>query len=184
MIHRVFILFITALLLSTIVLAQQPSQGSRSSSSNPNNTFPGSSDQEINLPDEMRSRLIIERLEGEHKKFVEDVKKLDELSSEVTRSFIERKLLSSEDLKKLGSIEKLARRILSHAGGNQVDDKSDDSSQIPLNEAIEKLNVAVAGIKKVALTETRHVVSAAVIGNSNEIIDLTRAMRRSQKQNN
>ena len=87
-----------------------------------------------------------------------------------------------EDIKKLGSIEKLAKRILSHAGGSQVDGNKDESAQLSIPEAIEKMNVAVASIKKSALSETRNVVSAAVIGNSNEVIELTRTIRRSQRQ--
>lgn len=184
MTRSVFFLFITVLLFSINVSAQSSTQRPRLPDSDPGETFPKNSDQHSNLPDEMRIRLIIERLEGEHKKFVEDVKELDELSNEVNRSYDERQLLSPEDLKKLANIEKRARRILSYAGGNQVEDKSNNSAQLPLGEALDKMCTAAASIKKFVIKETRHIVSAAVIGSSNEIIDLTRAIRRSWKQNN
>jgi hypothetical protein len=182
MILRVLIPVIALLLSPFVVPAQQSRQINRPPLPNPDSSSGERGAQDIDLPDEMRVRLLIERLEGEHKKFIEDVMKLDEMSSEITRSYNERRLLMPEDIKKLGSIEKLAKRILSHAGGSQVDGKKGESAQLSISEAIEKMNVAVAAIKKSALSETRHVVSAAVIGNSNEVIELTRAIRRSQRQ--
>ena len=182
MVFRVIIPFIVILLSPLIVPAQQSRQMNRPPLPNPDGSPAERGAQDIDLPDEMRVRLLLERLEGEHKKFIEDVMKLDELSSEVARSYNEKRLLMPDDMKKLGSIEKLAKRILSHAGGNQVDGDKAESAQLSISEAIEKMNVAVAGIKKSALSETRHVVSAAVIGNSNEVIELSRIIRRSQRQ--
>jgi hypothetical protein len=135
--------------------------------------------QDINLPPEMRSRLAIERAEDEHRKFMEDVRKLDEMSSEVTSSYRENKRLSSDDLKKLSTIEKLARRILTHAGGSEVGDN--DLKKLSTAAAIERMSVAAAAIKTNLMAETRHVMSASVIGNSNEIINLAQSIRRAKK---
>jgi len=135
-------------------------------------------EQDDGLPDEMRSRMANERLENEHKKVIDDVEKLNELSEEVAKSFGEHKLVSSDDIKKLRAIEKLAKHVLSHCGGEEA---SDDSDHLTLPDAIDKLKTATANIEKDMKTGTRFVVSAVVIANSNEVINLTRFIRRSLK---
>jgi hypothetical protein len=135
--------------------------------------------QDIELPAEMRARLAIERAEDEHRKFVDDVKKLDELSNEVANNYREKSNLSPDDMKKLGSIEKLAKRVLSRAGGTGVEDE--ELKNLPLPEAIERMSTAASSIKKSLMVETRHVISATVIGYSNEIINLTQVIRRAKK---
>jgi hypothetical protein len=134
------------------------------------------------MPAEMRIRLAIERAEGEHRKILEDVKKLSDLSSEVSSAYHDRARLTSDDLKKLANIEKLAKRILSHAGGNEVDDKSPDIEDLPLAEAIDHLSTAASKIRNDMTAQTRHIVSASVIASSNEVINLSQLIRRRQKK--
>ncbi|HXG63948.1 MAG TPA: hypothetical protein VNO70_02505 [Blastocatellia bacterium] len=141
----------------------------------------GDSAQDINLPPEMRARLAIERAENEHRKVLEDVKKLSLLSSEVAKSYKELGSLSSEELKKISNIEKLAKRILSHAGGDEVDDKSAEAKQMTIAAAVEQIHEAAEKISQNMTAETRHVVSATVIANSNDIINLAQFIRRASK---
>ena len=140
-----------------------------------------SSDQEQDdgLPDEMRSRMTNERLENEHKKVLDDVEKLNGLSDEVAKSFGEHKQVSADDIKKLRAIEKLAKHVLTHSGGEETSD--DTVGHLTLPDAIDKLKTAAANIEKDMKTGTRFVVSAVVIANSNEVINLTRFIRRSLK---
>lgn len=133
------------------------------------------------LPAEMRKRMARERAENEHRKVLEDVKKLDDLSSEVVREYRERGKLSPEEMKKITQIEKLAKRILSGVGGNEVEDKG-ETPPVSIAEALDQLNTAVTSIRKSMMTETRFVVSAMVIANSNEVINLAQFIRRNQKQ--
>jgi hypothetical protein len=130
---------------------------------------------EDGLQQDMRIKMAIARAEGEHKKLLEDVEKLSSLSSDIAKGYSEHKRLSSDEIKKLSTIEKLARRVLSNSGGDEVDQKSD---QMPLSDAIDKLNTTAASIKKEMTAETRFVVSATVIANSNEVISLTRFIRQ------
>jgi hypothetical protein len=106
---------------------------------------------------------------------------LSNLSSEVTRDYGERKRLSSDDLKKLGTIEKLAKRVLTQSGGEEVDPKSNEIEHLVLADAIDLLGTTVANIRKEMTAETRFVVSATVIANSNEVINLSRFIRRARK---
>ncbi len=176
------LLWASLLILSVLLsLSAQTSRPVTRQSQPPAETPPEhrASDQDIELPAEMRARLAIERAEGEHRRFVNDVNKLEELSTEVAKNYREKNSISTEDLKKLGSIEKLARKVLSHAGGSAVEDE--ELRSLPLPEAVERMSAAAASIKKNLMAETRHVVSATVIGYSNEIINLAQMIRRVKK---
>lgn len=176
-------LLILSALLSLAAQTTRPSTGRPIAGQSQPPTEPPpehrATDQEIELPAEMRARLAIERAEGEHRRFVNDVNKLDELSTEVVKNYREKNSLSSDDLRKLGSIEKLAKKVLSHAGGSAVEDE--ELRKLPMPEAIERMSAAAASIKKNVMAETRHIVSATVIGYSNEIINLAQIARRPKK---
>ncbi|HEV8487998.1 MAG TPA: hypothetical protein VGV87_31045 [Blastocatellia bacterium] len=140
------------------------------------------SDQESNLPEEMRIRMAIERADGEHRKILEDVKKMSELTDEVSTAYGDRAQLSPDDVKKLSTIEKLAKRVLTHAGGSEVDDKSHDTESLSLGDAFHHMCAAVSRIKNDMTEQTRHIVSAVVIASSNEVITMTHLIRRKQKK--
>jgi len=133
------------------------------------------------LPEEMRVRMEIERADAEHKKVLEDADKLNELSDEVQKGFQQNGRLSVDDVRKVGTIEKLAKRILSHAGGDLIDDKTARPGQMSIDEALTQLGTAAASIKKEMKTETRFVVSASVISHSNEVINLAQFIRHLNK---
>jgi len=122
---------------------------------------------------------MIERAEHEYHKFLDDVDKLSDLAGEVAKGYQEHSRLSSEEVKKVGTIEKLAKRILSHAGGDAVGGAK--PSQLTMAEAVAQMNTTAATIKKSITAETRYVVSATVIANSNEMIGLAQFIRRNQK---
>jgi hypothetical protein len=147
----------------------------------PETRTPAEDQENSRLPDDMRIKMAIARAEEDHKKVLEDVEKLSDLSSEIAHAYDERKSLSSDDMKKLGTMEKLAKRILTHAGGEEVDSKSDSTENLVMEQAIDMLSTTVANIKKEMSGETRFVVSATVIANSNEVINLSRFIRRAKK---
>jgi hypothetical protein len=138
-------------------------------------------EQDMNLPEEMRIRLAIERADSEYRKALEDAEKLNDLSVEVAKTYRERGQLSADEIKKLGTIEKLAKRILSQAGGDEVDDKAEKTAQKSVADAVDQLSNTAAKIKDSMKTQTRFVVSAAVIASSNEVINLAQYIRHSQK---
>jgi len=140
-----------------------------------------SEQQEVSLPEEMKSRMEIERADKEHQKLVDSAKQLGELSAEVAKNFRETSKLDSQELKKLASIEKLARKILTDSGGEQTNDKSDQDEKLTLSEAVERLNSASADVAESVTKGTRFVVSAAVISNSNQVIRLAQFIRRAEK---
>ncbi|HEU4389628.1 MAG TPA: hypothetical protein VFV34_17620, partial [Blastocatellia bacterium] len=130
-----------------------------------------------NLPPEMSARLAIERAEGEHRKILETANQVGDLTAEIRQRYSERGNLNSDDLKKLGTVEKLAKRILDHSGGELVSDNEGKPEQISLATALEQLSTAGANVKKNICANTRFVVSASIIADSNEIIHLAQLIR-------
>jgi hypothetical protein len=137
--------------------------------------------QDVSLPEEMKTRMEIERADKEHQKLVVSAKQMGDLSAEIAKSFKETARLDGPELKKLASIEKLARKILSDSGGEQFNDKSDQDEKITPAEAVERLSAAAADVATSISKSTRFVVSAAVISNSNEVIHLVQYIRRVEK---
>ena len=158
--------------------AVKPVPRPRNNNSNINNE---QSLQDLNLPPDMRARLAIERAEHLHREALKDAEKLNVLTAEVARIYRERGRLSNEEFKKVGEIEKLAKSVLNHAGGSKVGGKSNESQKMSMGEAIDKMSVAAASISESMTTETRYVVSAKVIGLSNEVIHLAKFIRRTKK---
>lgn len=178
MIRRYWLLAIFILLFACAATAQTTRPAPR----HPETRTPDDDGQDMNhLPDEMRVKMAIARAEEDHKKVLEDVEKLSNLSDEIAKGFGERKQLSSDDIRKLGTIEKLAKHVLTQSGGDEVDQRSDEIGRMSVADAIDALSTTVANIRKEMTTETRFVVSATVIANSNEVIRLSRFIRRGKK---
>ena len=135
------------------------------------------------IPEEMRIKMEIARADEEYKKTLEDADKLSSLSTEVTHAFHGAGKLAGDDLKKLGTIEKLAKRILTQAGGDEVGNNSADLQSKPLNDALDQLSAAADRVQKSIKEQTRFVVSATVISNANDIIHLAQHIRRIAKAN-
>ncbi|HKA22335.1 MAG TPA: hypothetical protein VKN18_28915, partial [Blastocatellia bacterium] len=189
MVRRFCLLAIFSLVFSAVAIGQAARPPAQTKTLPPppppaTQKLPDNNNQEMtHMPEEMRIKMAIARAEEDHKKILEDVEKLSDLSDEVVKDYGDTKQLSGDDVKKLGTIEKLAKRILTHAGGAEVDAKNGVNEQLPLADAIDMLGTSVANIKKEMTAETRFVVSATVIANSNEVISLSRLIRRSKKTN-
>ncbi len=184
MAKRVFLPIAFLLLAAMSAAAQSPTQVQRRPSvpPPPSIPFPGASDQEnSHMPDEMRIRMEIARADADYKKTLDDADKLSALSTDVARVFRDTGKLNGDDLKKVGTIEKLAKRILSQAGGDEVGDQSSDLQRKPVNDALDQMSNAADKVQRCIKEQTRFVVSAAVISNANEIIQLAQHIRRSLK---
>ena len=171
-------LFITALVVSTGIFAQsRPSVRQQTSPTPPpeNSQYPNESEAGGGMPDEMRVRMLIARRENEYKKVMEQVNQLSDLSDGIAFRFHQQGKLNDVDVKNLSQIEKLARQVLSHAGGDQVEDKDNKPT---LADAVDQIATAAAKIKKDMTAETRYVVSAEVISSTNQVINLSRYVRR------
>jgi hypothetical protein len=170
-----WLLLLSLVLLPSVVWAQSPLPNKIPSPPNPtaDERQDGPS-----LPDEMRTRMAIERAKSEHKKLLDSAKELGTLSSDLEKTYNQTRKLTSDEYKKLSSIEKLAKKILSDCGGSEVGQKSDADERPSLREAISRLKTVAVGVEKKVEAETRFVVSASVIADSNEVIHLAQYIRR------
>jgi hypothetical protein len=181
MLRSFWVLAIFILLLASAATAQAVRPDPKPPPNKTPDKYPDDGQEVSHLPEDMRIKMAIARAEEDHKKVLEDVEKLNNLSTEIVRGYGESKRLSADDIKKLGTIEKLAKRVLTQSGGEEVDQKSDSIEHMPLADAIDLLSTTVANIRKEMTAETRYVVSATVIANSNEVIGLSRFIRRTKK---
>lgn len=125
---------------------------------------------------EMRARLEIERAEKLRRENLERAREVAQLGTELRDAFISHKTLDRAEVKKLERLEKLTRRIRSEAGG------SDDEE--PLKDAPSGMEVAMtriaeisAGLRKGVEKTPRLVVSASVIEQANQLLELISFVR-------
>jgi hypothetical protein len=167
------------LFLATVTQAQ---------SSRPNGALPpdrtpattgktDSSDVNFGSPEnEIRDKL---RLKVEKKQYDENVARAREVSQlglQLNESFAAKKLLNSDDGKKLERIGKLTRRIRNEAGGSESDAEVKD---IPgeVEAAVKRLADVADALYKLVEKTPRHVVSTAVIEQANKLIGLVQRLR-------
>lgn len=170
-----FVLIILFLVFSSTAAAQSPD-------------FPNAKERprserdlgpEQDLPPEMRARLEIERRDNSHKKILEEAQRLDDLASGIAKHFQQSGSLSSDDMKDLSTIEKLAKRILDFAGGSE--EKVDNFKPSALGDMLNHLCTLSAKVNNILKTETRHVISATLVADSNETITLVQFIKKNVK---
>ncbi len=160
---------------SSIAIAQSP--GFPTSKERPRSEQDIAAEQD--LPPEMRARLEIERRDNSHKKILEEAQRLDDLASEVAKRFQQAGRISSEDMKHLSTIEKLAKKILEFAGGSE--ERIDDLKPASLGDMLNHLCTLSAKVNSILKTETRHVISATLVADSNEAINVVQFIKKSVK---
>jgi anion-transporting ArsA/GET3 family ATPase len=129
---------------------------------------------------EMLHRAEIRAAEESYKEMLERAAEAASLADQVRASFDKSQSLSREDLKKLERLEKLARKIRGAAGGS--DDKEEQSLPEKLGSAVSRI-AEVSGLLKKSVEKTsRLVISAAVIEQTNELIELVRQIRQKNTQ--
>lgn len=134
-------------------------------------------DSDLGAPgEEILLRAKIKHEEDSHKEVVERAGEMAHIGGEILDSFNKTQSLSSEDLKKLDRMEKLARKIRSNAGASEDVEESEDSPN-QLANAVKRLAEVSNTLNKNVQKTSRLVISAAVIKNSNEVIGLIRRIK-------
>jgi hypothetical protein len=139
------------------------------------------SDHDMGSPEaEILRRAEIRHSEDVHKEMVERADETSQIGGEILASYRRREALGKDDLKKLERMEKLARKIRGGAGGSD-DDAPLENPPAKLETAITRLAELSETLKKSVQKTSRLVISASVINNSNELIELIRHIRSFQK---
>ncbi len=127
--------------------------------------------------EEMLDRAAIRHEEELHKEMVERADEAVQLGDELLASFKKNNSLTRDDVKRLEKLEKLARKIRGAAGGSDDKERS-DSIPDKLGSAISRVAELSGLLKKSVQKTSRLVISAAVIENTNELIELIQHLRQ------
>jgi hypothetical protein len=133
------------------------------------------------LTEELRAKRAIKEAEKDYKQHLDRARELSDLGKDLDESFHKKKLIDSDDNKKLARLEKLTRRIRDAAGGSE--------DEIAVDDAPMDLGVAICRVAKISeslsdkIQKTpRQVISAAVIADANVLLALIRIVRRLTRQ--
>lgn len=136
---------------------------------------------ELGSPEEeILRRAEIRHSEDSHKDMVERADETAQMGDEILSAFKKNRALSKDELKKLEIMEKLARKIRGGAGGSDDDTPLNDPP-VKLEAAVSRLAELSDRLKKNVQKTSRLVISASVIKNSNELVELIRFIRSFQK---
>lgn len=120
--------------------------------------------------------LQLKREKESYQQNIERAKENARLSTEILDALTRNKSIGQEEIKKLGRMEKLSRQIRSNAGGSG--DKFElENPPREIEETVKRLSCLADELNKRLDKTTRHVVSASLIQQTNEMIELIRYAR-------
>ena len=126
--------------------------------------------------DEMMARQDIKAAEKDYQENVDRAREAAQLSTEIRDAYLHNKSFGHTEQKKLERLEKLTRKIRSEAGGSDGDVTIDNvPSQI--EPALARLAEISDKVRKGVEKTPRQVVSASVIEDSNELLEIIRYVR-------
>lgn len=120
-------------------------------------------------------RMQIKREEDEHKKLVEKALQIKEAAEGLNKESGSPHLARTAD-KKLREIEKSAKQIRTESGGAD-DGKQLEAPPKTLADALKRLSDASERLQVSMEKTSRHIVSASVIAETSEIIQLVKIIR-------
>ncbi|HEY6190144.1 MAG TPA: hypothetical protein VIW80_21010 [Pyrinomonadaceae bacterium] len=120
---------------------------------------------------EMRARLEIERQEKLRRENLERAREVAQLGEELRDAFTSHQALDRAEVKKLERLEKLTRRIRSEAGGSDDEEPLEDAPR-GLDVAMTRIAELSGELRKGVEKTPRLVVSASVIEQANQLLEL------------
>ena len=126
---------------------------------------------------EMHARRTIKAAEKDHQETLERAREAGHLGTELRDAYLQNRVLSRADLKKLERLEKLTRKIRSAAGGNDDSDSTLENAPLQLEPALTRLAELSEAMHKGVEKTPRQVVSAFVIERANELLDVISYIR-------
>jgi hypothetical protein len=126
--------------------------------------------------EEMLARRALKYAEKERQDNLLRAREAAQLGAELHDSFLKNKSLTREDFKKLDRLEKVTRKIRSQAGGSDDDEDLKDVPQ-QLDATLSRIAEVSESVRKGVENTPRQVVSAEVIENTNELLEIIRHLR-------
>jgi ribosome-binding protein aMBF1 (putative translation factor) len=126
--------------------------------------------------DEMMARQELKAAEKEYHENIERAREAAQLSTEIRASFLQNKDLGRTELKKLERLEKITRKIRSEAGGSDSE-VTIENPPTQIEPALSRLAEMAEKVRKVVEKTPRQVVSASVIEEANQMLEILRLIR-------
>jgi len=176
MLRQLLLLLISLGLLCTVASAQGSRRIVVKDDDKPTSAQDDSNNPSQDTSQDMLRELEIKRDESSHKQTIERAKESAQLGAELRATFAQQKMLGQDGLKKLGRLEKLARQIRSAAGGTDAEEDLKDPPK-DLTVALARMADLTEELRKCIEKTPRQVVSAGVITQTNELLELIRLAR-------
>lgn len=125
---------------------------------------------------EVIARAMIARSIAAHRENLERAQETASIGAELRDFFASNRLLGRSELRKLERMENLSRRIRGAAGGSDVSIEL-ESEPRDLADALERLAAGADQLHRTVERTPRRVVSATVIEQANELLELIRRIR-------
>lgn len=119
----------------------------------------------------MRARSILKAEKKQYDENVARAREVSELGHQLAETFEAKKMLGSDDVKKLERLEKLTKKIRNEAGGS---DTNPDVKDIPaiMVAAVKQIAELADDLRTLVEKTPRHVISASVIDQANKLLGL------------
>lgn len=128
-----------------------------------------------------------EKAKKDHEELLQRGDELLQLTGQLETAYEQKKGLSSADLEKLETVEKLAEKIRKSMGGDDDDDDNNKVDAATKKNPVEDVGDAVVNLKEMALKlvdelkkTSRFGISAVAIQTSNSVLKLVRFLRLKQ----
>lgn len=128
------------------------------------------------LDDEMRAKRAIKYAEKEHQENLSRAREASELGNSLAAAFKQNNCLGSKDFKTLEKLEKITKKIRTEAGASN-DDFELEKKPADLAAAVDSVAKVSASLSDRVIKTPRRVVSAAIIEESNVLLELIRIVR-------
>lgn len=172
---RPLLFAVTLLLLASPSSYGQDKPTAKPMPTEPPSAEPNKSDPSLTVfgspESEMRARSA---LKAEKKQYDENVARAREgsqLANQVVEAYEAKKMLGSEDGKKLERLEKLTKKIRNEAGGSETDPDVKDIPEV-MAAAVKRVAELADGLRTLVEKTPRHVISASVIDQANKLLGL------------
>lgn len=175
-----FMLLGLALLVlsARIATAQQnPMPRSTPPPPNPPNTSTDKDERPLtSFEEEIRAKRAIKMAEKDHQENVDRAKEVADIAKSLQVALKDKATIDHDSVKKIDRLEKLTKKIRGEAGGENEEVKIVDRPS-DITGAAKQIADSAESLSKTVQNTPRQVVSAAVIGNANVLLELIKLLR-------
>lgn len=126
--------------------------------------------------EEIRAKRAIKMAEKDHQENVNRAKEAADIAKDLQACLKDKTTIDRDAAKKIERLEKLTKKIRSEAGGEEEEVKIVDRPT-DITGAVKQIAESADSLSKTVQNTPRQVISAAVIGNANVLLELIKLLR-------